>query len=229
MLATDPKNRTALLRAAQIAHDRMILAGDRHLDQDALKFAGKSVALFDRYFATGELTAKSDRREAQQVILSHTNIANRYMIAGNYDEAIRLCTRGREIARVTNWPTQAGSSLIIVAMSQRAKGNLDEALAAIRESVAILKPKPDETASGRYFSYSLALVRQGQILGEADAISFGRTEEAIDFLQQGMAIGKDYRQARSQRFHQSQPHLQCRNQARAHRPGERPSPRRRTL
>ncbi|MEO8368633.1 MAG: serine/threonine-protein kinase [Candidatus Solibacter sp.] len=192
VLTADPTNRTALLRAAQVAHDRMILAGDRHLDRDALKLAGNAVALFDRYFATGELTAQSDRREAQQVILAHTNIANRYMIAGNYDEAIRLCARGRQIARVTNWPSQEGASLIIVAMSQRAKGNLDESLAAIRESAAILKPKPDDIASGRFFTYSLALLRQGQILGEADAISFGRTKEAIELLQQGMAIASDF-------------------------------------
>ena len=109
-----------------------------------------------------------------------TNIANRYMIAGNYDEAIRICARGREIARVTNWPTQAGANLMVVALAQRSKGNLDAALAAIRESAAMLKPPPDERGSGRYLAYSLALVREGQILGEADSISFGQSKEALE-------------------------------------------------
>ncbi|MEO8594420.1 MAG: serine/threonine-protein kinase [Candidatus Solibacter sp.] len=191
VLATDPRNRTALLRAAQVAHDRMILAGDRHNDGQALEFARRSVARLDQYFATGELTAQSDRKEAQQVILALINIANRYMIAGDNDRAIRLCGRAGAIARVTNWPTQAASSLIIVAQAQRARGDLNAALNAIQESVRMLEPK-EEKAAGRNASYTLAMLREAQILGEPDTINLGRTREAVAVMERVIAISDDY-------------------------------------
>jgi tetratricopeptide (TPR) repeat protein len=191
VLAAEPQNRTALLRAAQIAHDRMILAGDKHHDDVALKFARQSAARVEQYLATGSLNEKSDRREAQQVIITLINVANRYMKADQYDEAIRICGRATAIARVTNWPTQGGATLMIVALAQRAKGNLDEALQAIRESVRILQPPPELKASGRVMSFTLALVREGQILGEDNGINLGRTAEAVQSLERALDIARD--------------------------------------
>ena len=192
VLASEPRNRSALLRAAQVAHDRMIIAGDRFDAGRALAFAGKSVEYLDRYFATGQLSAQSDHKEAQQVILTLINIANRYQIADQYDRSIELSRRAREIAGITNWPSQGAASLIIVAMSQRAKGDLEAALSAIQESVRILEPKPDEKPTGRTATYTLALLREAQILAEPDAISMGRRDEAVVLLERVIASAADF-------------------------------------
>src|SRR5262249_12719724 len=74
VLAAQPKNRTALLRAGQIAHDRMILAGDGNRKEDALRFAQVSVNRLNEYLSTRALNSSSDRPDAQQVIISLINV-----------------------------------------------------------------------------------------------------------------------------------------------------------
>jgi tetratricopeptide (TPR) repeat protein len=192
VLASQPANRTALLRSAQIAHDRMVLAGDRHRDDDALKFAQKSGQRLEQYLSTGNLDAKSDHLEAQQVIITHINVANRYMRADQLDEAIRICRRAIQIAQATNWPAQAGATLMIVALAHRARGDLDEALQAIRESVRMLEPPVADKTLGRMLVFDLALIREGQILGEDSAISLNRTDEAVECLRRAFKISEDF-------------------------------------
>lgn len=185
-LSVQPRNRTALLRAGQIAHDRMILAGDRHQEDDAVRFAGQAVERLNQYLDQGALTTSSDRAEAQQVILALINIANRYLLAAQFERAQRIAGRAIDIAHATNWPTQAGAALMIVAMAHRSSGELDQALQAIHESVRLLEPPPDEKALGRHQAYGLALIREAQILGEDQAISLNRPEEAIERLEQAL-------------------------------------------
>src|SRR5262249_13122897 len=93
ILASQPRNRTALLRAAQIAHYRMTVAGHARHDAEALQFAAKARQRIEEYLATGSPNEKTDRLEAQQVIITHINVANRYMKADQYDEALRICER----------------------------------------------------------------------------------------------------------------------------------------
>ena len=200
VLVTQPANPTALLRSAQIAHDRMILAGASHDNSEALKFAQKSAEWLDKYLKTGTLHGKSDRLEAQQVIITHINVAGRYVLAGRFDDAIRICERATQIAHATNWPAQAGAALMIVALAHRAKGDLDEALQAIRESARILEPPADDKTIGRRLTFGLALVREGQILGEDDAISMNRPEEAIECLQRAFNMGEDFARRDSNDF-----------------------------
>jgi tetratricopeptide (TPR) repeat protein len=77
---------------------------------------------------------------------------------------------------------------MVVSLAHRDKGELDESLQAIRESVRLLQPPPDETRVGRLLPYTLALVRQGQILGEDDSISLGRTSEAAECIERALGI-----------------------------------------
>jgi len=136
VLAHQPANRTALLRAGQIAHDRMILAGDAHREEEALRLAHVAVDRLDQYLRVTPLNAASNRADAQQVILALINIGNRYLKAGQSEEAIRICERAFRIARTTNWHTQAGAAGIVVAMAHRSRGELEEAVAAIRDQIA---------------------------------------------------------------------------------------------
>jgi hypothetical protein len=122
------------------------------------------------------------------------NVANRFLLADQYDEAIRTCEHAVEIARATNWPGQAGAALMVVAMAHRAQGSLDQALKAVRESVRILEPKPADSGTRRALTYTLALVREGQILGEDDGVSLGRPTEAAARLQQAIDVAGDFAQ-----------------------------------
>ncbi|WP_321472282.1 serine/threonine-protein kinase [uncultured Paludibaculum sp.] len=192
VLAAQPRNRAALLLAAQIAHDRMILAGDGHREDEALRFARKSAESLGRYLDSGNTAGPPENMEAQQAIITGINVANRYRLAGRFDEALQLCWRTIDFAHATNWEPQAGATLMIVAMTHRARGDLDEALRAIRESVRILEPAAGEQRNGRLLPFALALVRAGQILGEDEGISLGRAKEAEEYLMRAFRIADEY-------------------------------------
>ncbi|MGC4049992.1 MAG: protein kinase [Paludibaculum sp.] len=192
VLAAQPQNRLALLRSAQISHDRMILAGDGGHDEEALQLARKSDAALKRYLDAGEGRDQPERMEAQQAIITGINVANRYRLANQLDEALRLCRSTIELAKATNWPSQTGATLMIVALIHRERGDLEEALQAVRESVRILDPGKQETRTGRWLTMALALAREGQILGEVDGISLGRTREAEASLTRAFTIADGF-------------------------------------
>jgi tetratricopeptide (TPR) repeat protein len=52
----------------------------------------------------------------------------------------------------------------------------------IRESVRLLEPRPGDADQGSNLNFALALVKEGSILGEDNAISLGRMEEAVAML-----------------------------------------------
>ena len=191
VLKSQPGNRTALLRAGQIAHDRMILADDNGSAEEMLRFAGRSEERLSQYLSTGPLNAASDRMEAQQVIIALMNVAGHYMKVNRPDDAIRIAGRAIEIAHATDWPTQAGAALMVVALAHRKKGELDEALAAVRESVRMLEPAPGESRTGRLQPYALALIREGQILGEDDSINLSRPQDAAECIEKALKISQD--------------------------------------
>ncbi len=191
VLKSQPGNRTALLRAGQIAHDRMILADDNGSAEDMLRFAGKSVERLNQYLSTGPLNAASDRMEAQQVIIALMNVAGHYMKVNRPDDAIRIAGRAIEIAHATDWPTQAGAALMVVALAHRRKGELEEALKAVHESVRMLEPSPGESRVGRLQPYALALIREGQILGEDKSINLGRPQDAMASIEKALKISED--------------------------------------
>lgn len=192
VLAAQPQNRLALLRSAQIAHDRMILAGDGGHDLEALKLARKSDEALKRYLNAVNGQSLPERLEAQQAIITGINVANRYRLAGQLDQALELCRSTIEFAKATNWPSQTGATLMIVALIHRERGELEEALQAVRESVRILDPGKEEKRPGRLLTLALALVREGQILGEDDAISLGRSKEAEASLMRAISIAEGF-------------------------------------
>jgi tetratricopeptide (TPR) repeat protein len=89
---------------------------------------------------------------------------------------------------------------MIVALAHRARGDLEEALQAIRESVRILEPVADDKTIGRRLTFGLALLREGQILGEDDAISLNRSEEAVECMQRAFNMGEDFARRDSNDF-----------------------------
>jgi len=187
VLAAQPENRTAFLRSAQIAHDRMILAGLRRPDDRALPFARQSAQWLDKYLETGNVEAS----DAEQVLISLNNVGNRFRIEQQFDEALRLIRRGLEIAPAASDPNvhrQFGNLLIGMARIDRDRGALDDALRDYREAVHVLEPPAGSSNPvGRTESFALALTEEGKVLG-ASEVSLGRPEDAVASLERAFRI-----------------------------------------
>jgi serine/threonine protein kinase len=181
-----PADQMAILRSAQIAHDRMMLAGDRGASEEEQAFARTSAEWLRKYESSG----KVDPLEAEGVAITYMNVGTRYVLAGRYDEGIRLAERAFDIARSAGNAKQAGSALISIAKAYRQKGDLDRALQTIRESVRMLEPPAQTVNRSRTTSFVTALMREGQILGEDNAISLGKSEEAVASLDRAFTMAE---------------------------------------
>jgi serine/threonine protein kinase len=187
VLAAQPANRTAVLRAAQISHDRMLLArhqGTRRRDE-ALLFARKSAEWLERFNATS-----ADKAEASALLTTYMNIADYYVLRLELDAALRLCQRGSGLARSFDRSSASAMFLWVSARILQKRGELDEALQAIGESVTLLEPFAANRKGNLEQSLNLAMVLgwQGRILGEDNGISLGRSEEAASSLERGFQV-----------------------------------------
>jgi tetratricopeptide (TPR) repeat protein len=72
----------------------------------------------------------------------------------------------------------------------RASGNLDGALAAIQSGVALIQPEA-ESALGQHRTYALALTTEAEVLGQDEAVSLGRPDQAIPLLERAYALMSD--------------------------------------
>jgi len=156
----------------------MLLARFNSNQQQALAFARRSATYLEK-FAAGV----HDRAEAPAILLTHLNVADPYMLAGELEDAQRLCDRGRDLARTLDNRLYAGTFLWVSGEISRREGELDEALKQMEESVRILKPLPTGAEHGRTMNFIMALIHEGQVLGEEDAISLGESEAAADRFQ----------------------------------------------
>ncbi len=189
VLHAQPENRQALLRAAQIAHDRMVLAESRRPNTPALPLARQSEAWLQRYLRSGPVDGP--RTDVEAVVIVGMNVAYWYSQQDLADDSVRLLRQTAGIAKATNQPQQVGAIQINVARTLRRGGNLEGALAAIQEGVRILTPAPGETRYSLRRVFRFALNTQGQILGSVDGVSLGRTQEAADSFKQAFAIARD--------------------------------------
>jgi serine/threonine protein kinase len=183
VLAVQPRNRVALLRLAEIAHDRMMLAGT---EASQLQFARQSAAWLDRYTNAGPLDRSPD--PARSVVVVGGNVANTFALAGLADEAVALARRTIAIAKATNQPIRAGTTQLVAMRALRGAGRLEDALVIGREALALLEPAPGEQALNRRLAFVRALDLTGQILGEEGAVSLGRHDEATALFERAFAI-----------------------------------------
>jgi serine/threonine protein kinase len=186
VLAARPNNRTAFFRQAQIAHDRMIVAGLRRPDDQALPLARQSAAWLDRYLAGGPF----DPSEGRQVVLALNNVGNRFRIENEFDEALRLTRRGLEIAKAApDLRNQLGGLFIGMGRIQRDRGALDEALDAYGQAVSTLDPASRPGREPGYErTFALAMIDRAEMLAGDGRVSAGRPDEAIALLRRAFAI-----------------------------------------
>jgi hypothetical protein len=190
VLASQPRNRTALSRSAQIAQDRMIIAVLRGSREDVLGRARKSEGFLARYESSG----KVDPAEVEEVVRSYSNISNCYAIEYEWEDVIRLSRHAVDLALAANLPNRAGAALNNLVKAFHAKGQLDEALQASREAVRLAEVPTGLPKPTRDLALAAALVREGEILGDETTISLGRKEEAIAPLERAYALTEDLAQ-----------------------------------
>jgi hypothetical protein len=117
VLAAQPGNRKAMLRAAQIAHDRMDLAQSRTPHTEALDLARRSEVWLRKYLSTGPV----DEFEKEQVVITGMNVANWLIRENQYDRGIRLPLETIDTGRATNQMVQVGAAHIVLASFTRSR------------------------------------------------------------------------------------------------------------
>ena len=188
VLKRQPRNRTAMLRAAMIAHDRMILARFRGQYGDAVSLARKAAQDLEDFHA-----GKDDQAEAPAILNTYLNVADQLETEDQLDEALHICARGTELARTFNNKTRAAAFLATSANVLQERADLDEALKNIQDAVALLDPGPDWLTQGkRTHNFQLALVYEGRILGEDNSISLGRSADAVAVLEHAFRIADEF-------------------------------------
>ena len=108
-----------MLRAAQIAHDRMILARFHSRHDDAIEFARQSAAWMQKFDAR-----QGDEPEVSAILTTYYNVADQFAGEQHFEEALRLCTRGAYLAMIFNRPAHAGNFLRISARVSQRRGEL---------------------------------------------------------------------------------------------------------
>ena len=179
--SASPANRQALLTLATIAHDRMVVAGVQNRFAESLAQARNAADRLDRFVAGGDMQPH-DQREAA---FMYGNIAVTYDDQHEPEEAVRYARRAAELSGPASG--QRSLALGVLAVSLREMGDLDGALRAIRESRTI-----EEQVSARQpwlgGNLSLALWREGSILGEDGEINLNRPAEAVPVLQRALEV-----------------------------------------
>ena len=177
-----PANRTAVLRMAQIAHDRMVLAELGAQSDGALALAGTSASWLSRYFDGGTVQPA----DAEQVALTLNEVADRFRSQQQFDQALSLSGRGIDVARSSDNSSlqrHLGSLLVARSRVHRDRGALDDAVVDLREAAKTLQPE-SEVGRDRATMYAMVLTELGHVLGAPDCVSLGRFDEATPLLQQ---------------------------------------------
>lgn len=94
-LLSQPANRRALLRSAQIAHDRMLLARLGGSGRDVLFWADRSAQWLNRFQA-----GLRDKDSADAILGTYFSVADQYARERRLEEALRLSRKGGELAQL---------------------------------------------------------------------------------------------------------------------------------
>jgi serine/threonine protein kinase len=192
VLSKDSSNPRALFIATTIAHDRMILAGNRGDRAEELKDAATTASLIERFLSTHPV----EFRDLYSMRYFYVNVAGTYIDGRDFDDGIRDCQRALEIAVPGPRANDLrGGALEVLGMARWQSGDLDGALKTTLESIEFKRAE----AAGGHASLRINLANgydlEGAILGRADAEpSLGRNPEALAEFQKALDIAEDLAQ-----------------------------------
>lgn len=189
ILAKDPDNQRGLFIATTIAHDRMALAdylGDR---EKALRNALVTAALIERFMNTRPV----EFHDLFSMRYFYANVANTYLNARHFDEAIRYCQRALDIPLSGPRANAVrGGVLDIWAAARWESGDLEGALKTNLDSIELKKTEAAEGHATMLMNLANGYGLEGSILGRADSTpSLGRSREALAYFQKALDIAED--------------------------------------
>ena len=188
VLAAQPANREAMALAAQVEHDRMILAGQKGGRRDlahraeALAFARKATDWLDR-FAPGPVD-----HDAGGALTLYRNIADQYLQGRQPAEALEICQRASILARTLDRQVDLGMFSWVTAEAYQQRGELEEARKAIGESVRLVETHADPRDSGHAVSLAHVLIWQGRIVGADKGVSLGQAQDGMAAFHRAFGI-----------------------------------------
>ena len=187
VLASRPRDRSALYTGAAIAEDRMILAQEAHRNQDALAYAHKAAARTGALLRLGAV-ANSERDSAAVV---YGNIALAHINMHLYADAIPYARRSLDLARqLPGQRFRVAQALSLLANAQRYQGDLAGALEDIQEARRIADQAVYPNDILRAFDEYGVLLREGFILGEEGGVNLGRPADAVEPLRQALDLAE---------------------------------------
>lgn len=201
VLASHPNDREALLRSAQVAQDRMIVAfGDRRFD-DVVVHGRQAVRRLEAYLPPVDSSVAGDRRStpanpsSRQDRLNaagfYINIAVNFVNAHSYQDGVLYARRASELAQSADDPNLSSQGLSVLANALRFQGDLNRALTAIRQARQFSERASYPNAIDRLFNLYGLTLREGLILGEAGAPNLGRPVEAAAVLQKALDMTEE--------------------------------------
>jgi tetratricopeptide (TPR) repeat protein len=186
VLAATPDDAAAHNRAGGIAMDRMIIAFSERRDADAARFAQASADHLE-----ASLRGRDALVPGREKVVALGNVALTFVNLHRPAEGVRYARRALELARQTpsnELPLSMALSQLAVAL--RAQGNLEEAMAAIREAHSITDRLTYDTDTDRVLSRYAVLMREGEILGEDRGVSLERPTDAVVPLREALAMNE---------------------------------------
>jgi tetratricopeptide (TPR) repeat protein len=176
VLKSSPKNKTALLSAAETEHDLMILANTAHRRDEATKYAAGAGARIEAFLQLTPISP-AEARDAGRIL---SNVALAYKNLRLYPDSIRYARMSADLSRsAANPDIVAANALSVLADSLRFSGDLDGALQAITEARTRVERAPSYSETVRRTTLYNVYLREGYILGQEGSISLERTADAI--------------------------------------------------
>src|SRR5580693_2472221 len=166
ILAKDPNNQRALFIATTIAHDRMVLAGNRGDRQEAVRDAAATVSLIERFMSTHP-TQPGDLYSMRYF---YGNVVVAYGNARRFEDVIRFCQRSLDIpVPGLSGSAMRGGILGDLGEARWQWGDLDGALKTTLDSIELQKAEAANGHASLLINLAYGYGLEGMILGRADA------------------------------------------------------------
>ena len=199
VLASRPKDRTALFRSAIIAHDRMLVAATEGRRADIALYAREAAGRLETFLRDESqkpirldgllfpgATRESERGNAAGL---YVNVAYELVIVHLYEEGARSARRAVELAQsVPSAEKVVSQGLNVLADALRNEGNLEAALRTIREAQRVSQRAAYENDTVRLFYRYALTFGEAMILGEPYTVNLGRPAEAAAALQEAVEM-----------------------------------------
>ena len=184
VLAIDPNNREALWQAANVAHDRAVIAYAERRPEDVIAWSPKAVEGLERLARLGNLT----RREINGATYICGDLAEVNTGLHRFDDAVRYARLAIDYSRNTSTvPGPRAQAFNMLAGALTALGDLQGAQEAVRQARRLYDQLVRDEGGDHYYTWLILYqtrCREGLLLGEDGGINLNRPEEAASRLRE---------------------------------------------